>query len=156
MSRWTVARDAVAAGDLTQALPLATLAVDGFPVNLEGLPADMAAFEPGPPHAGADPLDDQRSLQLSDRADDDYDGPAQRAGRVDLFTEADELDVQPVKLVQYLEEVPGRACGAIAGPDQDHIEAAAACIAHHLVQSGAAGLRPGDPVGVLQEDFVTR
>ena len=49
MSRWTVARDAVAAGDLTQALPLATLAVDGFPVNLDGLPSDVPAFDAGAP-----------------------------------------------------------------------------------------------------------
>ncbi len=39
-------------------------------------------------------------------------------------------------------------------PDQDHIEAAAAGITHQLVESGAAGLRPGDPVNIFMDDFV--
>jgi hypothetical protein len=60
---------------------------------------------PGAPHAGAYPLDDQVAFQLGDSADDDDDGPAQRSAGVDVLPEADELDLQPVQLVQNIEEV---------------------------------------------------
>lgn len=49
----------MAVSDLTQALSLAPFRVDGFAVNLDGLTADVTAFETGAPHAGADLLDDQ-------------------------------------------------------------------------------------------------
>jgi hypothetical protein len=52
--------------------------------------ADVLAFETGAPHAGAHPFDDEVALQLSDGADDNHDGPAQRAAGVDLFAETDE------------------------------------------------------------------
>jgi len=97
----------MAFGDLAQALPLTALAVDSLAIDGDGLPADVPAFEPGPPHAGAHPLDDQVAFKLRDRTDDDDDGPAQRAGRVDIFPEADELDVQVVERVQDFEQVPG-------------------------------------------------
>ena len=81
----------------------------------------MPSFELGSPHAGSHPLDDQRTFQFGDRSDDDDDGAAQRAARIDLLTEADELDVEVVELVEDLEEVPGRGCEPIAHPDQEHI-----------------------------------
>jgi len=68
--------------------------------------------------------------------DDHDDGAAQRAARVDLLAEADELDAERVQLVEYLEEVPGGAGDAIAGPDQHDIEAAAAGIPHQIIQTG--------------------
>ena len=90
--------------------------------------ADVLAFETGAPHAGAHPFDDQVALQLSDGADDDYDGPAQRTAGVDLFPERDELDAYPVQVVEHLEEVTSGACDAIARPDQHDVEAGTAAI----------------------------
>ena len=98
------------------------------------MPSDVPAFEPGAPHAGADPLDDQVAFKLGDGADDDDDGAAQRAARVDLLTEADELDVEPVQLVQHIEEVLHRSCDSIRSPDQNNIELAAAGIPHQVVE----------------------
>ena len=103
-------------GQLAQALSALAIAEDGGPVEFERLAADVASFEPGAAHAGADPLDNKVALQFRDRPDDDYDGAAQRAAGVDLFSEADELDVEAVELVEHFEEVlhgapprPGRA-----------------------------------------------
>ncbi len=75
--------------------------------RVQWIAADVPAFEPGSAHAGAHSLDDQVAFELGDRTDDDDDGPAQRAGRVDLFAEADELDIDAVQLVQDFEEVLG-------------------------------------------------
>ena len=71
-----------------------------------------------------------------------------------VLAEADELDSDPIEFVEHLEEVPGRPSDAVARPDQDDIEPAAAGIRHHLVQTGPAGLRTADPVGVLLHDLI--
>ena len=113
-------------GDLAQALALLPVTLDPLAVELQRTTSDGAAFELGSPHAGTDPLDDQAAFQLSDRSDDDHDSSAQRAASVDLLSEADELDVQPVQIVKDVEEVPGGACDPVARPDQDNVELTAA------------------------------
>jgi hypothetical protein len=45
-------------------------------------------------------------------------------------------------------------CDAIARPDQDNIETAAAAIGHHLVESWPPGLGTTDLVGVLGDGLV--
>src|ERR1022692_933824 len=50
-------------------------------------------------------LADQVAFQLGDCADDDHDGPAQRAASIDIFSEADVLDLETTELVQDFEEV---------------------------------------------------
>ena len=84
---------------LAEALTALPIPKDRGTVEVERLASDMLAFELGPPHAGADPLDDEAPLKLGDDPDDHDDRPAQRAGGVDLLTEADELYVQSVQLV---------------------------------------------------------
>ena len=99
------AGDAIARRQLAQALTVLTVAKDGAAIEVQRLASDVPAFEAGPAHAGADPLDDQVALQFRDRSDDDHDGPAQRAAGVDVFPEADELDLETVELVENIEEV---------------------------------------------------
>jgi len=142
------------AGDMPKALTAAAIAEDAFPVEYQRIAPDVAALELGSPHAGSHPLDDQVAFELRDRTDDDHDGPAQRAGRIDRFAEADELDVETVELIQDLEEVPGGAGYAIAGPYQDDIELAAAGIPHQIAEPWPAGLHAADPVRVLLNDLV--
>ena len=113
--------DAVVPGDRTKAVAMAPVAQDSVTIESKRGPADVPAFEPCAAHAGTDPLDDQVAFELGDGSDDHHDGPAQRAVRIDRFTEADELDAEPVELVQHLEEVPGGAGDAIACPDQDGV-----------------------------------
>ena len=147
-------RNAVAFGDLPYALPLAAFAVDGIAIDDQRSAADVPALEACTPHAGADPLDNKVAFEFGDGADDDDDGAAQRAARVDLLAEADELDIEAVQLVEHVEEVLHRAGDPVRGPDQDHVEAAAAGIVHQLVQTGPARFRAGDPVGVFPDDFI--
>ena len=97
--------DAVSPGDLAQAHSVLTIAKDGCAIEFKRSSSDMPALEPGAPHAGSHPLDDQRSLQLRDGSDDDHDGAAQRAAGIDLLPEAGILDPDPVQLVQDIEEV---------------------------------------------------
>ena len=74
-------------------------------VEIERFPSDVPAFEFGPPHTCPHPLDDEAALEFSDCTDDDHNGPAEWAAGVDLFAEADELDIQTIQLVQHFEEV---------------------------------------------------
>src|ERR1035438_10483496 len=97
---------------LSKTLPLGAVMLDPGVVELQRVVADVAAFKAGAPHAGAHSLDDQVAFEFGDGADDDYDGPAQRAAGIDIFPEADVLDLQPVQLVQDLKKVlhrPGYA-----------------------------------------------
>ena len=100
-------RNAVPFCDLPDALATLTVLLDSKVVQHQRSPADALAFEPGAPHAGAHPFDDQAAFQFGDGADDHHDGPAQRAGGVDIFPEADELDFDAVQLVEYFKEVTG-------------------------------------------------
>ncbi len=84
----------MAFGDLAEALATLTVSLDGGIIQDQWVAADVLAFETGAPHAGAHPLDDQVAFQFGDGADDDDDGPAQRAAGVDIFPEADVLDVE--------------------------------------------------------------
>ena len=89
-------RNAMAFGDLSDALALAAVALDGGVVQYQRIAADVLALKPGAPHAGAHPLDDQIAFQFGNGADDDHDGPAQRAAGIDIFPEADVLDLKTI------------------------------------------------------------
>ena len=141
--------DLVRVGDLAETLALLPISQDGRVIQIERLASDVSTFELGTPHAGTHSLDDQIAFQFGDGADDNDDGSSQRSASVDLLAEADELDVQPVEIVQHIEEVASGACDAIARPDQDNIELGAASIPHHLIEPRPLGLGAGDPIGVL-------
>ena len=80
-------------GYLAQAVSALTIPEDRLAIESKWLASDVPAFEFGAPHAGAHPFDDQIAFEFSDGADDDHDGPAQRAAGVDLLAEADVLNV---------------------------------------------------------------
>ena len=145
----------MALGQLAEALAALPIPEDGGVVEVQRLASDVLAFELGPPHAGPHPLDDEAALEFSDGADDDDDRPAQRAAGVDLLAEADELDVQPVQLVQDFEEVLRRPGDPVASPDQDDIEPAAAGIPQQAIETGAARFRAADPVCELVHDLIS-
>ena len=90
------AGDAVASGQLTETLPALAIAEDRRPVQFEWLASDMSTFESSAARAGADPLDDQTSLQLADGADNDDHGAAQRSAGIDLLLTCSRK-TQPVK-----------------------------------------------------------
>ena len=144
----------IAFRQLSQAVTLLAVTMDGGTIEDQGFPSDMPSFELGPPHPGAHSLDDQTALQLRDRPDDYDDRPAQGPTGVDLLPEADELYVEPIKLVQDFEEVLSGPGDTVASPDQNDVELAAAGISHHGVEPWPAGLRSGDHVGVLFDDQI--
>src|ERR1700752_4718816 len=80
--------------------------------------------------------------------------PAQRAAGVDLLAEADELDVQPVELIQHIEEVSDGAGDSVRGPDQHDVEAVATGVAHQVVETRPAGPGAADRIGVLLNDLI--
>jgi hypothetical protein len=93
----------MAFGDLSDALATLTVLLDGGDVQDQRSSTDSLAVEAGAPHAGADPLNDEIAFEFGDSADDDDDGAAQRAAGVDLFSEAGELDSDPIEFVKHLE-----------------------------------------------------
>jgi hypothetical protein len=142
----------MAFGDLPHALALTAVSLDGSTVELQWPTADVLAFEPSAPHAGAHPFDDQRPFQFGDGGDDHDDGLAKRSTSVDIFFERDVFDFQPVQLVQHFKEVFHRPCDPIGSPDQDNIEVATASVSHYLAEARALGLHPADPIRVLLDD----
>jgi len=142
-------------GDLAQALAMQAISLDGCLIQFQRSAADALAFEADAPHAGAHPLDDQITLQLGYGADDDDDSPSQRAGGIDVLSEADIFDVEPVEFVQNIEEVLDRPSQPVRSPDQNNVELAAAGIAHHLIKSWTPGLGSGDPIRELGDDLKT-
>ena len=145
---------AMALCQLAEALTTLPIPEDRGTVEIERLASDMLAFELGPPHAGPDPFDDEAPLQLGDHPDDYDDRPAQRTAGVDLFTEADELYVQSVQLIQDFEEVLSGPGDPVASPDQDDVEPASACIPHQAIETGPARFRTGDTVRELVYDLI--
>ena len=148
-------RDAVGSGYLCQTLPAPAIQEDRLAVQLQRLAPDLAAFEPGAAHAGLDSFDDQIPFELGDRADDDHDGPAQRAAGVDVLPEAYEFDAQAIQFVEQLEEMHHGPGDPVESPDQNDIETSAAGIGHHLIEARPLGFRATDSVRVLLRDLET-
>jgi hypothetical protein len=146
-------RDAMAFGDLAQALAMLAVSLDGGMVDLQRIAADGPAFKAGPPHAALDSFNDQIALQFSNSADDDHYGPAQWPGRVDVFPERDILDFQPAQFVQDIEEMLDRPGDPVRSSEEHDVEAAAAGVGHHLIQPWPARLRAADLVHILLHDF---
>ena len=129
-------------GDLTQTLAPGTVLKDSNPIDIEWPPTDMPAFQPGAAHPCPHPFDDEVPFEFGDSSDDDDDGPPQRAASIQVFTEADELDAEVVEFVEHFEEVADGPGDPVRGPDQHHLEAAAAGIAQEFIQTRAPGLGP--------------
>ena len=111
-------RDAVGLGDLSQALTAGTVLEDSDPVDLEWPPADMSSLQPGAAHTCPNPFDDEIPFEFCDGADDDHDGPPERAAGIEVLAEADELDIGMIKFVEHFEEVAHGPGDPVRGPDQ--------------------------------------
>jgi hypothetical protein len=143
----------VAFSDLAKALAMLAVSLDGGVVQDHGISADVLAFKASAPHAGALALEDQVTFQFGNGADDDHDGPAQRAAGIDIFPKTDVLDLEPVKLVEDIEEVFHRSGDSVRRPDQDNVELTVAGIGHHGIESRSRVLRAADSIRVLMNDI---
>jgi len=148
------AGDAVGLRQLAEALSLA--AVPQYPraIEIEWFAADVTAFELRAAHTGADAFDDKAAFQLRDASDDDDNRPTQRTAGIDLLAKADKLDIEMIQFVQHFEEMFYGSGQPVGGPDQHHVEAAAAGVLHHFVQTRAPGFGSADLIGILLDDFV--
>src|SRR5258707_10733167 len=142
-------------GDLTQALAPSALLENSNPIDFEWPPADMPSLQPCAAHSCPHPFDDEIPFEFCDGADDDHDGPPERAACIKILAEADELDVEMIEFVEHLEEVPDGSGDPVRGPDQEHLEAAAARIPKQIIETRSTSFSPGDPIGVLGNDLKT-
>ena len=129
-------------GELAQAHPAVTITKNRLAIDVEGLATDVPAFEFRPTHAGSDAFDDQRSFQFGDRTDDHDDGSAECSAGIDIFAERNELDAQATQFIEDFQIVSNRAGDAIARPDDNDIELAAASVDQELIEPGRLALAP--------------
>ena len=61
---------------------------------------------------------------------------------IEVLAEADELDVEMIEFVEHFEEVAHGPGDPVRGPDQEHLEAAAARISKQIVKTRPASFRP--------------
>jgi hypothetical protein len=142
-------------GDLAETLTSVAIVEDSNAIDVEWSTADMSSFQAGATHACAHPFDDEIPLQLGDGTDDDDNGSPQRAASIQVFTEADELDVEVVELVQHFEEVADGSGNPIRSPDQHNLETTAARIPKQVIEARAPSFGSGDPIGILANDLKT-
>lgn len=142
-------------GDLAEALTSVAILEDSNAIYVERPTANMSSFQSGATHACAHPLDDEISFQLGDGTDDDDNGSPQRAASIQVFTEADELDVEVVELVQHFEEVSDGSGDPIRSPDQHNLETTAASIPKQVIEARTPSFGSGDPIGILANDLKT-
>src|ERR1017187_8314171 len=136
--------------DLSDTLALVAVSLDGEVIQDQRISTDMLAFDPGAPHAGAHPLDDQAAFQLGD----DHDGPAQWSSGIDALPEADELDADSVQFVQHFKKMASGTSDAITRPGHHHIELTTAGVSHHCIEPWPFGLHAGDLVCVFLDDRI--
>ena len=103
-------------GDLAQTLASIAILEYSDPIDVEWPPADMPAFQPCATHPCSHPFDDEVPFEFCDSADDDDDGPSERAAGIKILAEADELDVEMVELIQHFEEVADGPGDPVRGP----------------------------------------
>ena len=99
--------DLVGERQIAEALAVFPITEQSNAIDLQWSPADLLAFEAGPPHSGAHPLYNKGAFQFGDGADDDHHGPAKGSTGIDVLSEADELYIFVVEFVEHFEEVPG-------------------------------------------------
>jgi len=75
--------------------------------------------------------------------------------RIDLLSEADELDIQPVEFIQHLEEVFDRPAIRSDAHTRTTSNRLRRTIEHPLIQTRTSGLRTTDPVRVLLDDLIS-
>ena len=120
--------------------PAVTIPKNRLAIDVERLAADMPAFEFGTAHPGADAFDDQdRSSSAIAPMITTMARPSASAG-IDIFAERDELDAEVTQFIEDFQIVSNRAGDAIARPDDNDIELAAASVGQELIEPGRAWL----------------
>jgi hypothetical protein len=120
-------RDTEVPGDGVQALALATPAadfLDGLLIDLGSAVALATGTRFG--DAGADPLGDERALELGDGRNDGEHGLAHWRGGVDLLGDGNKVHPEVAEFFQRINELFRRAREAVELPHQNRVELAGA------------------------------
>ena len=148
------AADAVGLGDLAEAVSALTIDKDGFAVQHQRFSSDLPAFEAGAPHAGAH----RSTIRLRSSS-----------AMAPMMVTTARPRGPPVSICsrKLTNSIPrwfsssstSKKCftdrrDPVRSPDQDHIEAAAAGVAHQFIETRPACLHAGDPVCVLLDDLI--
>src|SRR5437660_11398603 len=90
---------------LCQRHPRAAIMDDLLPVDIEPRTPHLPTLQLRPAHACPDALDDDAPLQFRHRGNDDDYGSAKRPLGVNRLTLREELNTEPRKFIQRLEQV---------------------------------------------------
>ena len=148
------AGDMVGLRELAKALTLAAVSQDADAIEIEWFAADMPALKLGAAHSGADAFDNEAAFQLGDDSDDYDDRPTQRTAGVYLLAKTYKLDVEMIQFIEYFEKVLHGTGQPIGSPNQDHVEAAAAGVLHHFIETRAPGFGTADLICILRDDLI--
>src|SRR5438093_3475982 len=113
-------------------------------VHREAWATKPLALGAGATQAAFDPFHNERPFESGNRADYHVDGLAEARSRVDLLSQANELDTQVPKQFERLHEMPHGTSEAVEGGDHDDIHMPALDLGHELVERGAPFFRARD------------
>src|SRR5438093_3936723 len=110
-------------------------------VHREAWATKPLALGAGATQAAFDPFHNERPFESRNRADYHVNGLAEARSRVDLLSQADELDAQVPKQFERFHEMAHGTPEAVEGGDHDDIDTPGLHFGHELVERWAAFLR---------------
>src|SRR5262245_57489043 len=102
-------RDPVSLRQVTETHAVFAITQDGRTIDIEWLASQLAAFEACASHPAAHSLADQAALEFGNQGDDGEQSSAKRTLAVDVFSLRDELDAQPVQLIECFQKMADAA-----------------------------------------------
>jgi hypothetical protein len=138
-----------------QGHPSEAVSNDFCTVNVERRTTNSSAFQFRSTHSSPDALDNERALQLGNRTDNHDYRTAQRASRVDIFAQADELDVEVAQFVEHFQEMADTPCHSIESSNEHDIEAMPPSIHQQLIEARSFRSGTGNNACVFVRNFVS-
>ena len=111
------------------------------PVDAERRSTDSSAFQLRSAHSCSNPFDDQTFLKLRNRTHNHDYRTAQRASRVNIFAQANELDVEVAQFVEYFQEMANASRHPIERRNEHDVEAMSPSICQQLIEARAFQFR---------------
>jgi hypothetical protein len=140
-------------GNFRQTHSRAAVANNLRSIDLERRTTYSSTFQFRSSHPGFDSFDDQTLLELGNRTHNHDDRSTQWTGRVDIFADADELDLEVVQLVEHFQEMADISSDAVKRRNDHNVKSVSPSIRQQLIESTSFGLRAGNCVGILTHNF---
>lgn len=136
-----------------QAHPRATVFDNGSPVDVERCSADSPAFQFRSTHSSSNSLDDQTLFEFGNGTHNHDDRSTKRTGRVDIFPQTDELDVEVTQFVEHFQEMADTPGHPIESSNEHDVKTISSSIRQKLIKAWSLRLRTGNCVGIFVCDF---